>query len=38
MNGVQAGSSHCGTASTESFDVDAPIMQLQRHGWDIDIV
>ena len=35
MCGVQADSSHSGTASTRSFDVDVPFMQLQRHGWDI---
>jgi hypothetical protein len=30
MGGVQVGSGHSGTASTRSFDVDVPFMQLVR--------
>jgi hypothetical protein len=38
MGGVQAGSSHSGTASTRTFDVNVSFMQLQRHGWDIHVL
>ena len=36
--GQEANFRHSGTARTRSYGVNAPFMQLQRHGWDIHAV